>query len=286
MRLRKCKSTVNRFQTRLKLKSIFIMVTMNKQRGGTILGLMVGVVLGLAAALAVAVFVTKTPSPFNNKGQAHTTESDATESKKNKDWDPNSTLYGKNPAKPTQPVIPGIASAPTTPAAAATAPAVAVDPLPAMPKEKPAKAPPKQPSPAAADGSEPVVTPPVVAGSLGPSVAIGGAGAPKPAPKPNVTDPLGDLLKSKNDPKSSNSSAEPFIYFVQAGAFRTPEDAEAQRARLSLAGVETRVSEREQAGRTVYRVRSGPFNKEDDADRMKDRISATGADAALVRVQR
>lgn len=93
-------------------------------------------------------------------------------------------------------------------------------------------------------------------------------------------------MKSKAEPKSTNSAAEPFIYFVQAGAFRTPEDAEAQRARLSLQGIDAKVTEREQAGRTVYRVRSGPFNKEEDADRVKDKLSATGVDAALVRVQR
>jgi hypothetical protein len=64
------------------------------------------------------------------------------------------------------------------------------------------------------------------------------------------------------------------MYFVQAGAFRTTDDAEAQRAKLSLMGVEAKVTEREQAGRTVYRVRAGPFNKKDDADRLKDRSTA------------
>ena len=261
---------------------------MKQQRGGTILGLMIGVVLGLAAALAVAVFVTKTPSPFNNKGQVHTSESDATESKKNKDWDPNSALQGKNPVKPTPPVVPG--AAPTTPAASPTnaaAPASAAPPkvtantVPAMPPEKPAK--PANP----ANPATPSATAPVVPGSLGPSVAAGTAKpAPGTVPKSPSGDPLGDMLKQKNDPKSSNSANEPFMYFVQAGAYRTPEDAEAQRARLSLIGVEAKVTEREQSGRTVYRVRSGPFNKEEDADRMKDKISATGADAALVRVQR
>lgn len=268
--------------------------TMKQQRGGTILGLMIGVVLGLAAALAVAVFVTKTPSPFNNKGQVHTSESDATESKKNKDWDPNSALQGKNPAKPTPPALPS--AAPTGPAASPTnaaAPASTVTPkvtannAPAMPPEKPAKPAnptnPTSPS-AAATGS---ASTPVVPGSLGPSVAAGTAKtAPTPTGKSPSGDPLGDMLKQKNDPRSSNSTNEPFMYFVQAGAFRTPEDAEAQRARLSLIGVEAKVTEREQSGRTVYRVRSGPFNKEEDADRMKDKISATGADAALVRVQR
>jgi len=75
-------------------------------------------------------------------------------------------------------------------------------------------------------------------------------------------------------------------YFVQAGAFRTPDDAEAQRARLSLMGVEARVTEREQAGRTVYRVRVGPFQNKDAADRVKDRLDGNGFDSALVRVQR
>jgi cell division protein FtsN len=260
---------------------IYTVKNMNNQRGGTILGLMIGVVLGLAAALAVAVFVTKTPSPFNNKMQNHTVETDATESKKNKDWDPNAALSGKNPAKPTPPAVPGAVVAPgaTTPAAASTAPATkpsaANTTAPAIPTDKPAKA---------APGSTASATPPVVAGSLSPSVSAGSA-APKTALKPGA-DPISDLMKSKAEPKSPNSTAEPFIYFVQAGAFRTPEDAEAQRVRLSLQGIDAKVTEREQAGRTVYRVRSGPFNKEEDADRVKDKLSATGVDAALVRVQR
>jgi cell division protein FtsN len=76
------------------------------------------------------------------------------------------------------------------------------------------------------------------------------------------------------------------MYFVQAGAFRTPEDAEAQRAKLSLMGIEAKVTEREQAGRQVYRVRVGPFEKKEDADRQKEKLEAGGFETALVRVQR
>jgi cell division protein FtsN len=272
---------------------IYTVKNMNNQRGGTILGLMIGVVLGLAAALAVAVFVTKTPSPFNNKMQNHSVETDATESKKNKDWDPNAALSGKNPAKPTPPVVPGAVVSPVSPVTPSSLPATSTTAVsattaakpsvasnananaaPAMPPEKPAK-------PAIAGTTSPVsATPPVVAGSLSPSVIT-----PKPATKPGA-DPISDLMRSKAEPKPTTSATEPFMYFVQAGAFRTPEDAEAQRARLSLQGIDTKVTEREQAGRTVYRVRSGPFNKEEDADRVKDKLSATGSDAALVRVQR
>lgn len=205
---------------------------MHTQRGGTLLGLIIGLVIGLGIALAVAVYVTKVPVPFVNKGQSRSVEQDAAEARKNKDWDPNAPLYGKNPARPA------------APASAASAPA----------------------------GGAETATPPVRPASEA-----------KAEVKPAVTgDPLGDLAKAR----SSGASADPFTYFVQVGAFRTPEDAEAQRAKLSLAGVEARVSEREQSGRNVYRVRVGPFEKREDADRTKDRLEGLGMDVALVRVQR
>ena len=76
---------------------------MKQQSGGTILGFILGVVVGLAVALAVALYVMKVPVQFMNKGQTRTPDQDAAETKKNKDWDPNAPLYGKNPAKPLVP---------------------------------------------------------------------------------------------------------------------------------------------------------------------------------------
>ncbi|MBE7940424.1 MULTISPECIES: SPOR domain-containing protein [Ramlibacter] len=213
----------------------------SRQRGNTIVGIIIGVVLGLAAALAVAVYVTKVPVPFLNKGQSRSPEQDAAESRKNKDWDPNAPLYGKNPARP--------ASAAAAPVAPAVPGAVVT-------------APPQQP---AASPAPPAVSP----DKLPPAVA----GRPS-------ADPLGELAMAKA------ASSDPFIYFVQAGAFRTPEDAEAQRAKLNLMGIEAKVSEREQSGRQVWRVRVGPFEKKDDADRQKQKLDAGGFETALVRVQR
>lgn len=241
---------------------------MKKQLGGTVLGLMIGVVLGLAAALAVAVYVTKTPPTFANKGQSHNAESDATESKKNKDWDPNAALYGKNPARPAAPVVLG--------------PPV----LPEMGPDGKPVAKPAVAGPAAATATGTTIKPSTTAASPTTTAKTDAKTDTKADAKATPTDPLGDLLKAKTAAKSSNPTVEPFMYFVQAGAFRTPEDAEAQRARLSLMGVDAKVTEREQSGRTVFRVRSGPFNKEDDADRMKEKLSSAGMDAALVRVQR
>jgi cell division protein FtsN len=204
----------------------------NSQRGSVIVGIIIGVVLGLAAALAVAVYVTKVPVPFLNKGQSRSPEQDAAEQRKNRDWDPNAPLYGKNPAK-AMPPAPGVAPAPP------------VATIPAPP-----------------DPDKPIV--------------------PGPKPQAKSTDPLGELAAAR----MATPGADPFIYFVQAGAFRTPEDAEAQRAKLSLMGTEAKVTEREQSGRQVFRVRVGPFEKKEEADRQKEKLESAGVETALVRVQR
>ena len=223
---------------------------MKQQRGGTILGFIIGVVVGLAAALAVAVYVTKVPVPFVNKGQTRSADQDAEEAKKNKDWDPNAPLYGKNPAKPAQ-----VAASD----AAATAPAAAPAKPEAKPETKPDAKPDAKPADAKAD-----------AGKKPDAHAAGSA------------DPLGDLAKAK----AAAADAEPFVYWVQVGAYRTAEDAESQRAKLSLSGIETKISEREQSGRTVYRVRVGPFEKKEEGEKAKDKLDKSGLETALVRVQR
>lgn len=228
----------------------------HQQRGSVIVGVIIGVVLGLAAALAVAVYVTKVPVPFVNKGPSRTAEQDAAESKKNQNWDPNAPLYGKNPAKVAPP-----AAAASAPVAAASA----AKPKDAASAAKDAKEAAKDAKPAdkATAAQDKTLVPPAVAG------------------RPPAADPLGDLAAAR-----SAASPDPFLYFVQAGAFRTPEDAEAQRAKLSLMGVEAKVNEREQAGRQVYRVRVGPFEKREDAERNKEKLEAGGVETALVRVQR
>lgn len=202
---------------------------MKQQRGGTTLGFIIGVVVGLGTALAVAVYITKVPIPFVNKGQSRSTDQDAAETKKNKDWDPNAPLYGKNPARPAAPAAAVSATRPTSDVGAGSVPALRTEVKPAV-----------------------------------------------------TADPLGDLAKAS----AAKAAAEPFSYFVQVGAFRTSEDAESQRAKLSLSGVEAKVTEREQSGRAVFRVRVGPFDKKEEADKTKQKLDAAGLETALVRVQR
>ena len=229
--------------------------TLGEQRGGTLLGVIIGALAGLGAALAVAVYVTKVPVPFFNKSQPRGAESDAQEAQKNKNWDPNAPLAGKNPARPATPA----------------------------------------PSPEVTDSA---VTAPTAVASAAKPAAVAALPAPVPA-TPNApakpvmpNDPLGDLAKARSQtkadaqPAASASGVDPFSYFIQVGAFRTPEDAEQQRAKLSLMGHQARVTEREQYGRTVYRVRLGPFDKKDEADRTKEKLEGSAIETALVRVQR
>jgi cell division protein FtsN len=192
---------------------------MRQQQGGTLLGFILGLVVGLAVALVVAVYVTKVPIPFMNKAQSRNAEQDAAEEKKNKDWDPNAPLYGKNPAKPAAPAEPTDAAPAATPATGA------------------------------------------------------------PAEDKKTDDPLGDLARAK-------AGADPFVYFVQAGAYRSEPEAQAQKAKLALKGLASAVSEREQDGRTVYRVRLGPFDSKDDAEDTKKKLDSAKIESALVRVQR
>ena len=73
---------------------------------------------------------------------------------------------------------------------------------------------------------------------------------------------------------------------MQAGAFSRSEDAEQQRARLAMLGVESRLTEREQGGRMVYRVRVGPFERREEAESAKEKLGDSGVDSALVAVQK
>jgi cell division protein FtsN len=221
-----------------------------RQRGGTLLGFVLGLVIGLTVALGVAMYVTKVPMPFSNKNQTRSADQDAVEAQKNKDWNPNGALQSK-PAAPAVP--PDAAAAPNTGAAGAAGGAATAG-IPGPTGSTGA-------TPPAANMPAPAVTadPPIAAPAL--------AATPQPATK-------------------AAASSDPFTYFVQAGAFKSAADADAQKAKLSMMGIEAKVSEREQAGRAIFRVRSGPFDDKEQAEKIKSRLDASGMDAALVRVQR
>lgn len=225
---------------------------MQKQTGGVFLGLIIGLVIGLGIALSVAIYVTKVPVPFVNKGQSRSADQDEAEARKNKNWDPNAPLYGKNPAKAVPP---------------ASVPELAAKDADSASESPSTKVPAKADTTADAKASAKVQASPAIS-----------------------ADPLGDLLKSKTEQSSVKSepiASDSFTYFIQLGAFDKAEAAESRRAELSLSGVDAKVSEREQSGKTIYRVRVGPFDTLEDSNRGKEKLEKAGVnETALVRIKK
>ena len=223
------------------------------QWGSTLTGFVVGLLIGLGLALSVAVYVTRLPVPFVDRGVSRKPVDDALENERNKGWNPNAALGGKSQAEGA----PAVAPVPQTEVVTGDAPA----------QSPPVETPVVNPKPKEEAKTEP--------------------------PKP-VADPLGDLMKAKAgktaDPVVAPSAAataagDGYSYFVQAGAFRSPDEAQAQKARLAMLGMDATVSEREQAGQTVFRVRMGPFQQKSMADATREQLEVNGVEAALVRVQ-
>jgi cell division protein FtsN len=234
------------------------------QAGGTFVGFLLGMLFGLAVALGVAVYITKVPLPFMNKNQTRPAD-DAAAAKKIKEWDPNAGMPGRVTKHEGTAVQAAPESAPVAPAASS---------VPTLPSATPA---PQTAAPA----------------------------APAAPAQAKTTDPLGDLARARIEPTSPTpptnplanpvppssvppaaAGGEPFQYFVQAGAYRSADDAEQQRAKLSLMGLQSKLSERDQAGRLVYRVRLGPFDKREEADKARERLAGNGIEAVVVRLQR
>ena len=137
-------------------------------------------------------------------------------------------------------------------------------------------------------GNNPARPAPVASAVTAPMAPVPAAAtaASRPAARP-VAAASAPAARASSPPAAvAAAGPDPFTYFVQAGAFARPEDAEQQRARLAMLGYEARVSEREQSGRTVYRVRVGPFDQKDDAESTKGRLGESGVESALVRVQK
>ncbi len=228
---------------------------LRSQAGGTLIGLVIGLLAGLGIALAVAVYVTRVPVPFVDRGVSRSPAKDAEEAERNKGWNPNAGLSSQQaPLPSTDSATPGAEGAPAVEAAPSGS-GLEGDPLGDLLRDR-----------------------------LGETPAAPLAPAPAPAPAP-VSVPASPGATAPAGATSAGSN-ESVVYFVQAGAFRAPEDAQAQRARLAMLGMAADITEREQSGRTVYRVRIGPFDQKTLAEATRVQLDANNVDAALVRIQR
>jgi len=137
---------------------------------------------------------------------------------------------------------------------------------------------------AAASGAVAALAPatPAVAPQAAPLPANPGVlAASAPVATRPVKDPAAILAGGATAP-----AGDPYVYFVQTGAYTRSDDAEQQKAKLALIGQAARITEREQAGRTVYRVRLGPFPSRDEADSLQLKLQEQSIEAQIVRVEK
>ena len=107
---------------------------------------------------------------------------------------------------------------------------------------------------------------------------------PASAPTPPATSRQNEKPATSPAPEPSSAGSGGFTYYLQAGAFRERQDAEATKARLALMGVAATIAERKSEMGTLYRVRVGPFDDVEGMNRARVRLSDNGVDAAVVRV--
>ncbi|HKO87499.1 MAG TPA: SPOR domain-containing protein [Burkholderiales bacterium] len=87
---------------------------------------------------------------------------------------------------------------------------------------------------------------------------------------------------ASKDRDKSDSQKEP--YLVQAGAFQSPTDADAMKAKLALLGLEASVEPAHlQDKGTLYRVRLGPYTDLAEINNVRQTLSQNGISASLVK---
>ena len=242
------------------------------QQGGTFLGLVIGVLLGLGISLAVAVYVTKVPIPFVDRGVAGSAEADKAEMARNKNWNPNAAVITVEPPKNLAGVtLPEGVDPPPIPSDAVSndsdipAPAVMADPLGTLALAK-------------LDGQS---SDAAEANANTGADQRGDAGGDA-----RSTEPAAVVRAPAPAPAQSSESKGVTAYIIQAGAFTDVNDAEAQRAKLAIMGVDVRVSVTEKDGVKYFRVRSGAFRDKASAQATAKRLTQAGVDNTVMTIKR
>jgi cell division protein FtsN len=93
---------------------------------------------------------------------------------------------------------------------------------------------------------------------------------------------LKDRLRAPRD-KAENGKD---VYYVQAGSFQNPAEADALKGRIAMLGLESSVEPAHLADKgTWYRVRLGPYTKVDELNRVRQSLAQSGIDASLIKLK-
>jgi len=92
------------------------------------------------------------------------------------------------------------------------------------------------------------------------------------------------LRASRSQPGQQEAAKD--VYFIQAGSFQNPADADNQKARLAILGFESSVEPANLPDKgTWYRVRMGPYSKLDEINRIRQSLAQNGIEASLVKIK-
>jgi len=150
-----------------------------------------------------------------------------------------------------------------------------------------------KPKPAATrEGVADPAKPPAIAG-----LPRGGADPAAKAPEkpkfdfykilPGGEEPVSDR-ELKDAARAAKGQAEggKGVYYIQAGSFQNPADADNQKARLAILGFESSVEPTNLPDKgTWYRVRLGPYTKIEELNRVRQVLAQNGIDASLVKLK-
>ena len=85
---------------------------------------------------------------------------------------------------------------------------------------------------------------------------------------------------------ASQQEASKDVYFIQAGSFQNPADADNQKARLAILGFESSVEPANLPDKgTWYRVRMGPYAKVEEINKVRQALAQSGIEANLIKVK-
>ena len=93
-------------------------------------------------------------------------------------------------------------------------------------------------------------------------------------------------LKERMRAARGQQEAPKDVYFIQAGSFQNPADADNQKARLAILGFESSVEPANLPDKgTWYRVRLGPYTRIDELNKVRQALAQNGIDANLIKLK-
>lgn len=104
-----------------------------------------------------------------------------------------------------------------------------------------------------------------------------------PAPSEKPAEKSSEKPTDDNKSKGDKESVVKNSLYLQTGSFQKPEEADNQKAKLALMGVEASVQQVMVQDKVWFRVRLGPFNKLDDVNRVRSELAKQNIEANVVK---